>query len=188
MAHEAGPRSPNLEYRRVAVADADELHAMIVEDHVKRYLCDGETLPRAWADETIAAAESLYRGRGVGLWLLHEPEVARPLGFCGFFVFPGFDGPRVRHRGGGGVRRLRPRARRDDGVRGGRRRAQRRVDPRARETRVRALRRDPGGVRDDGAVPPRRGRLNEGSGAAIDESCDQEDSAAVGSTHSRLYQ
>jgi RimJ/RimL family protein N-acetyltransferase len=90
MSHEPGPRSPSIEYRRVSAADADELHALIVDEYVKRYLCDGETLPRAWADETIAAAEALYRGRGVGLWLLHEPGAARPFGLCGFVVVPGF--------------------------------------------------------------------------------------------------
>jgi RimJ/RimL family protein N-acetyltransferase len=89
MQPEPGPRSPNLEYRRPLAADA--LHELIVDDHVKRYLCDGQTLPRAWADDTIAADEQLFRRRGLGLWLLYEPNTGRPLGFCGFVCFPGFD-------------------------------------------------------------------------------------------------
>lgn len=86
-----GPRSPNLEYRRPVAADADALHALITDDHVKRYLCDGQTLPRSWAVDTIAADDQLFRARGVGVWLLFAPGAAEPLGFCGFVTLAGFD-------------------------------------------------------------------------------------------------
>jgi RimJ/RimL family protein N-acetyltransferase len=69
------------------------LHAIITDEHVKRYLCDGQTLPPEWAVETIAASDRLFATPGVGLWLVFEPVVdARtPIGFCGFVTFEGFE-------------------------------------------------------------------------------------------------
>lgn len=92
MEPETRPRSARLDYRRPLASDVDVLHAIITDDHVKRYLCDGQTLPREWAVETIAASDQLFATRGVGLWLVFEPASAgAPIGFCGFFTFEGFE-------------------------------------------------------------------------------------------------
>lgn len=91
MSPEPGPRSPNLEYRRPVAADAEALHALITDDHIKRYLFDGQRMPPGWAVDTIAASEELYRVHRVGVWLLYAAGVAQPLGFCGFVTLAGFD-------------------------------------------------------------------------------------------------
>ena len=61
MASEPRPQSPRLGYRRPGAADVDVLHAIITDDHVKRYLCDGQTLPREWAVDTIQEQEKCDR-------------------------------------------------------------------------------------------------------------------------------
>lgn len=93
MESELRPQSARLGYRRPEAFDAGVLHAIITDDHVKRYLCDGQTLPPEWAVETIAASDRLLETRGVGLWLVFESVVdARmPIGFCGFATFEGFE-------------------------------------------------------------------------------------------------
>jgi ribosomal-protein-alanine N-acetyltransferase len=85
------PLSARLGYRRPVASDAGVLHAIITDDHVKRYLCDGQTLPLAWAVEAIEASDRLFEARGVGLWLVFEPAAGAPIGFCGFVTFEGFE-------------------------------------------------------------------------------------------------
>jgi RimJ/RimL family protein N-acetyltransferase len=92
MESDPRPHSPRLGYRRPVASDADALHAIITDDHVKRYLCDGQTLPREWAVDAIAASDRLFATRGVGLWLVFEPaDAGAPIGFCGFATFEGFE-------------------------------------------------------------------------------------------------
>lgn len=93
MESELRPQSARLGYRRPAASDAGVLHAIITDDHVKRYLCDGQTLPLEWVVETIAASDRLFETRGVGLWLVFESvaDAGMPIGFCGFVTFEGFE-------------------------------------------------------------------------------------------------
>lgn len=81
--------SPRLVYRALDEPDVDTFHALIIDPHVKRYLCDGQTLPREWAADTIAASKRLFATRGVGLWLMSEKDAGAgaPIGFVGFVDF-----------------------------------------------------------------------------------------------------
>jgi RimJ/RimL family protein N-acetyltransferase len=95
--------SPRLTYQEVSPACLDELHRLVEDDHVRRYLMDGERHPRSWTEARIADSQALFRRRGVGLWLarqrtgdeeyrLSEQQGAlrAPLiGFCGFLEAPG---------------------------------------------------------------------------------------------------
>jgi ribosomal-protein-alanine N-acetyltransferase len=78
------PASPRLRFRAVDIDDASELHALAVDPHIRRYLFDGEAVPRAWAD---AAVERSRSEPGVGLWLLHDRTGGSPIGFAGFWRF-----------------------------------------------------------------------------------------------------
>ena len=60
-------------------------HALVTDDHVRRYLLDGELMPRAWAVDEIAASERLFMVQRVGLWLVSDDDGV--LGFCGFRVY-----------------------------------------------------------------------------------------------------
>jgi ribosomal-protein-alanine N-acetyltransferase len=85
--------SPRLGYRALDKPDLDAFHALITDAHVKRYLCDGQTLPREWSADTIAASQRLFATRGVGLWLLfdHAGGTDAPIGFAGFISFGDFE-------------------------------------------------------------------------------------------------
>jgi RimJ/RimL family protein N-acetyltransferase len=76
--------SERLFYERIAASTLDDLHRIVQNDHVRRYLMDGQLLPREWTEERIRDSDDLFGRRGVGLWLARERESGRPAGFCGF--------------------------------------------------------------------------------------------------------
>jgi RimJ/RimL family protein N-acetyltransferase len=78
--------SARLTYRRLTAGDLDAFHALAVDPHVRRYLLDGQVVPREWADSELAASEALFASRGVGLWLVAEAD--ETIGFAGFRLFP----------------------------------------------------------------------------------------------------
>jgi len=80
--------SERLRYRRLSAADVAAFHALIVDEHVRRYLLDGLTMDRDWSATQVAASDALFAERGIGLWLtfVFEQQV-QPIGFCGFIRF-----------------------------------------------------------------------------------------------------
>ena len=82
------PSSERLGYRRLTAADVDGFHELVIDSHVKRYLLDGETLPREWSEKEIRSSQCLFHERGVGIWLVFERgRDDTPVGFCGFIAF-----------------------------------------------------------------------------------------------------
>ncbi len=79
------PTSPRLAYRRLGGGDLDRFHALAIDAHVRRYLLDGQVLPREWAEDELEASDSLFEAAGVGLWLVAEGDDV--IGFAGFRVF-----------------------------------------------------------------------------------------------------
>lgn len=80
------PTSERVRFLRLSEPLLEPLHRLACDPHVRRYLLDGEVVPRAWCDEVLAASDVLFARRGVGLWLLEREQV--PIGFAGFHVFP----------------------------------------------------------------------------------------------------
>jgi RimJ/RimL family protein N-acetyltransferase len=83
--------SPRLLYRRLGEqpGDVGEFHRLVTDDHVRRYLLDGELKTRAFCEEEVHNSQKLFAERAVGLWLMAPREQpAQPIGFCGFRVFP----------------------------------------------------------------------------------------------------
>lgn len=80
------PTSPRLAYRRLGAGDLDRLHALATDEHVRRYLMDGQVVAREWADDELVASDRLFETDGVGLWLVAEGDDV--VGFAGFRVFP----------------------------------------------------------------------------------------------------
>jgi RimJ/RimL family protein N-acetyltransferase len=78
-------RSARLAYRRLCPDDIDAFHGLCLDDHVRRFLLDGQEVPRQWATAAIETSERLFDSHGVGLWLLVRDRV--PIGFCGFRAF-----------------------------------------------------------------------------------------------------
>jgi RimJ/RimL family protein N-acetyltransferase len=77
-------RSERLSYRALTIAGVDDFHALVQDEHVRRYLLDGNLFAREWSAERVRESESLFARRGVGLWLCHEHGTGALVGFCGF--------------------------------------------------------------------------------------------------------
>ncbi len=76
--------SERLIYAPVSPATLDAFHALVRDEHVRRYLMDGELLPREWTEDRIRESLALFERRGVGLWLAHARSTRDLVGFCGF--------------------------------------------------------------------------------------------------------
>lgn len=80
--------SPRLRYRRLQTTDLDRFHVLVVDEHIRHFLLDGELMDREWCLEQIAASNRLFESQGIGLWLVHlEDATAPPIGFCGYIRF-----------------------------------------------------------------------------------------------------
>jgi RimJ/RimL family protein N-acetyltransferase len=77
-----------LRYERVDREQIDAFHSLIQNEYVRRYLLDGQVLPREWTEQQIRNSQELFQQRGVGIWLTYEAVSNELLGFCGFVVFP----------------------------------------------------------------------------------------------------
>jgi [ribosomal protein S5]-alanine N-acetyltransferase len=72
-----------LRLRPVTTDDAALLHAIWTDPGVRRYLWDDIEIPRARADEAVAANVADWQSREYGLWLVHLRSSSEPIGFCG---------------------------------------------------------------------------------------------------------
>ena len=81
--------TPRLRLRPCREEDLPALHALWTEPEVRRYLWDGEVIPRERAMEILAKSEESFRSRGFGLWsafVAGDPDLA---GFAGLRVVGG---------------------------------------------------------------------------------------------------
>ena len=77
--------SARLRYREVGGGDVGALHALLADDHVRRYLLDGATPTREWVASEVEASARLFAARGVGLWIASDGE--GDVGFVGARVY-----------------------------------------------------------------------------------------------------
>jgi RimJ/RimL family protein N-acetyltransferase len=80
--------SERLMYQPVADATLYQFYALVQDNHIRRYLMDGELFPREWSAERVRDSASLFERRGVGLWLASEKVSGLLVGFCGFLEIP----------------------------------------------------------------------------------------------------
>jgi RimJ/RimL family protein N-acetyltransferase len=80
--------SERLHYVPVAAAMLDAFHALVQDEHVRRYLMDGQLFPREWSEARIRESEALFERSAIGLWLTYERASTALVGFCGFVEFP----------------------------------------------------------------------------------------------------
>ena len=88
-------RSPRLTYEQVTLSRLDDFHALVADEHVRRYLMDGEIHPIEWSEARIIDSDSLFARRGVGLWLVRARPSGDLVGFCGFLELPPLDEPQL---------------------------------------------------------------------------------------------
>jgi ribosomal-protein-alanine N-acetyltransferase len=80
--------SERLSYRPVTAADLPAFHGLVEDEHIRRYMMDGNVFPPSWTAGHIRHSEELFRRLGVGLWLVHERTTGELVGFCGFLILP----------------------------------------------------------------------------------------------------
>jgi RimJ/RimL family protein N-acetyltransferase len=80
--------SKRLRYERLMPPALDEFHRLVTDEHVRRYLMDGQIFPRDWSLARIEESAALFESRGVGLWLARVRQGGDLAGFCGFLEFP----------------------------------------------------------------------------------------------------
>jgi RimJ/RimL family protein N-acetyltransferase len=80
--------SERLRYQPVDPTALDVFHALVVDEHVRRYLMDGNVFDRAWSLDRIRDSQDLFERRGVGLWLVYDRPSDELVGFCGFLEIP----------------------------------------------------------------------------------------------------
>ena len=83
--------SERLRYHPLSEATIDAFHRLVQDDHVRRYLMDGELFPLEWSAERVRESQNLFDRRGVGLWLAHAQADDEVVGFCGFLEIPSLD-------------------------------------------------------------------------------------------------
>jgi ribosomal-protein-alanine N-acetyltransferase len=80
--------SKRLRFTPLADADLDSFHALVVDEHVRRFLMDGEVQPREWSEGRLRDSRALFEEYGIGLWMVREIAGDALVGFCGFLVIP----------------------------------------------------------------------------------------------------
>ena len=80
--------SPRLTYEPLALDHLDRFHSLVQDDHIRRYLMDGELLPREWSEERVRQSQDLVSRRGVGCRSRSRWRRAGSIGFCGFLEIP----------------------------------------------------------------------------------------------------
>jgi len=80
--------SDRLDYRRVSPADLEAFHQLIIDDHVRRYLLNGDLYGREWSEERIRDSQALFDRCGVGIWLAQLKGSTELVGFCGLLEIP----------------------------------------------------------------------------------------------------
>jgi ribosomal-protein-alanine N-acetyltransferase len=76
--------SERLTYEPLAPDHLEAFHSLVEDEHVRRYLMDGNVFPREWSAERIRESQDLFRRRGVGIWLARDKASCELVGFCGF--------------------------------------------------------------------------------------------------------
>jgi RimJ/RimL family protein N-acetyltransferase len=87
---QAGPTCARLLFRLLAAEDLTLLHALALDEHVRRFLLDGERVSEFWCAQLIEASRREFADNKLGMWLLFEraaPAIA--IGFAGFWRLDG---------------------------------------------------------------------------------------------------
>ena len=49
--------SPRLTYEPLALDHLDRFHSLVRDDHIRRYMMDGELFPREWSEERVRQSQ-----------------------------------------------------------------------------------------------------------------------------------
>ena len=77
--------TPRLLLRPLAPEDLDAVHRLWTDPDVRRYLWDGEEIPREKARTMIVRSMESFEEHGYGLWAAIDKGSGALIGFCGFW-------------------------------------------------------------------------------------------------------
>jgi len=80
--------SDRLRYQPVDHTSLDAFHSLVIDEHVRRYLMDGNVFLREWGEDRIRESQELFKRRGIGIWLVYHKTADELVGFCGFLEIP----------------------------------------------------------------------------------------------------
>ena len=84
-------RTARLFLRPLAPEDLDAIHRIWTDPGVRRYLWDGEEIPREKTRNMLVHSLESFEQHGFGLWAVTDRRSGALIGFCGFWPF-GEDG------------------------------------------------------------------------------------------------
>jgi [ribosomal protein S5]-alanine N-acetyltransferase len=90
-------RSERLRYHPVEPRDLEAFHRLVQDEHVRRYMMDGNVFPLEWSAARIQESQALFERRGVGTWLAYEKATDELVGFCGFNTSPRSPEPQLMY-------------------------------------------------------------------------------------------
>ena len=88
-------RSARLRYHPVEPGTLDAFHGLVQDEHVRRYMMDGQVLSREWSEQRVQESRALFESREVGIWLAHDKTTDELVGFYGFRIAPSFPEPQL---------------------------------------------------------------------------------------------
>jgi RimJ/RimL family protein N-acetyltransferase len=88
-------QSKRLTYEPVTLPRLEDFHSLVIDEHVRRYLMDGDVFPIEWSEARVVDSNMLFERRGVGLWLVDQSLPRALVGFCGFLEMPPLDEPQL---------------------------------------------------------------------------------------------
>jgi RimJ/RimL family protein N-acetyltransferase len=77
-------RTERLLLRPLAHEDLEAIHRIWTDPEVRRYLWDGERIPKEKTEAVLAGSSESFESRGFGIWAVVHEESEELVGFCGF--------------------------------------------------------------------------------------------------------
>lgn len=82
-------RTQRLVFRSLTADNLVQFHALVCDEHIRRYLLDGQNMSLTWCSDILKSTSEEQRRSGLGLWLLCEHGNSTPFGFAGYLRFEG---------------------------------------------------------------------------------------------------
>lgn len=92
MLHEI--ETNRLRLRPLTSEDVGDLHRLLIDPDVRKYLCDDKVLDTEQAASFIDNSLASFETSGFGLWAVRPREEDTLIGFCGFWFF--YDPPELQ--------------------------------------------------------------------------------------------
>lgn len=77
--------------RLILQSDLNQLHHILIDPYVRKYLCDDQVFSLQQTEEMVRESQTLFEQKQLGLWFLETKQEHDIIGFAGLWYF--FDEP-----------------------------------------------------------------------------------------------